>query len=108
MKTVQHRIGDVATSGDKTAVDALLDAEAVVGGPVPARGRRRHDRGQCPDPGADGVPLLRRMEGPAVRGVLPSTDPKASASTRGPRSSPQSGRTLSTRWLPATTSRPPA
>ena len=31
------------------------------------RGRGRHGRGQRADPGADGVPLLRRLEGVAVR-----------------------------------------
>ena len=37
------------------------------GAPVPERGRGRHGRRQRADPGADGVLLLRRLEGLAVR-----------------------------------------
>ena len=37
------------------------------GAPLPARGRSRDDRHQRPDPGADGLLLLRRLEGLALR-----------------------------------------
>ena len=56
------------------------------GAPVPARRERRDDRHQRADPGADGLLLLRRLEGLAVRRRATSTGPRASPSTPGPRS----------------------
>ena len=72
---------------------------------VPARGQGRHDRHQRAGPGADGLLLLRRLEGLAVRRRATSTAPRACSSTPAPRSSPSAGRTSRPRAAPPSTSR---
>ena len=66
------------------------------GAPVPARRERRHDRHQRADPGADGLLLLRRLEGLAVRRQAhPRSRGRVVLHPRR-RSSPPAGRTSST------------
>ena len=69
---------------------------------VPARGAGRDDRHQRPDPGADGLLLLRRLEGLAVRRHRTSTARRASRFYTAPRRSPAAGPTPTT---PTTTAR---
>ena len=75
---------------------AIFTSQRRGGAAVPARGQRRHDRHQRADPGADGLLLLRRLEGLAVRRQAHPRPGGRLASTPGPRSSPPAGRTSST------------
>jgi hypothetical protein len=59
---------------------------------LPARDRGRHGRHQRADPGADGVLLLRRLEGLPLRGHPCPRHRRVSTSTRAARSSPRGGR----------------
>ena len=66
------------------------------GGPaVPARRHGRHDRHQRADPGADGLLLLRRLEGLAVRRPARARAGGRARSTPARRSSRRAGRTSS-------------
>ena len=57
------------------------------GPPVPVRGAGRHGRHQRADPGAGRVLQLRRLEGAPCSATSTCTVPRASSSTREPRSS---------------------
>ena len=59
---------------------------------VRAVGAGRHGRHQRADPGADGLPQLRRLEALAVRRRCTCTARTACASTRASRPSPRAGR----------------
>ena len=72
--------------------------------------QRRHDRHQRADPGADGLLLVRRLEGLAVRRAPHPRTRGRVASTPAPRSSPRAGRTSSTPSTsgPSSASPPPS
>ncbi len=59
---------------------------------IPAGRAGRDDRHQRPDPGSDGLLLLRRVEGLAVRRHPRARPRRQSASTPAPRPSPAAGR----------------
>ena len=69
--------------------------------PLPARGRRRHDRHQRPDPGADGLLLASAAGRTRCSATTTSTAPRACASTPAARRSPAAGPRR--RRTPATT-----
>ncbi|MCK7498134.1 MAG: aldehyde dehydrogenase family protein [Comamonadaceae bacterium] len=56
------------------------------------RDRGRHGRHQRADPGADGVLLVRRLEGARCSATCTCTARKACSSTPAPRWSPRAGR----------------
>ena len=80
---------------------AIFTAQRPGRADVPAQGPGGHDRRQRADPGADGLLLLRRLEGRRCSATRTSTGPRACGSTRARRSSRRAG--PRTRWTRRTT-----